>query len=322
MKRVSLFFAGGMILIVVLALLGAYILVSGISYTIAAFSFFGILYIAFMLYREFVKNNRRLFHFFSSLKNGDASAVLLVRKGNAFEQLLTEEMNTIAELIRDQKQKNEELTLYHESIMRMMAHELRNTITPISSLSDILLKEICNSENSQLIEDLEIISSQSKILQAYVDAYHRLVCLPDPVKETIDAHLFFQKFERVLQGEDGYEKVSFHMNTDIQFRVDPGMLTLALLHIVRNGLQAIEGQTQGYVRIRIEKKNLCMIEVEDNGSGIPVELQSSVFTPFFSTKQTGSGIGLSMSRRIMQLHGGEITINSQPGKTIVLLRFL
>lgn len=321
MKGVSLYFAGGVILIFVLALLCAYTLVSGISYTIAALSFLGSIYVAFMLYREFVRNNRKLLHFCSALRNRDPSAVIPARRDNSFERQLNEEMMAIADLVRAQKQENAELSLYHENIMKVMTHELRNTITPIFSLSNVLLTENRDSGNPQLIEDLEIIASQSKLLQTYLDAWHRLASLPDPAKETIELAPFFQKFERILQGEEGYKKVSFRINTPFQIQADPNMLTLALLHIIRNGLQAIEGQPQGEVRIVIEKNLPCTIRIEDNGPGIPAELQTSIFTPFFSTKQTGSGIGLSMAHRIMQLHGGTITLHSQPGKTIFRLHF-
>lgn len=321
MKRIDQFFAVGMISILLLALLAAYTFVSGVSYTIALLALLSILYIAFTLYRKFTGNNKRILQFFASLKNGDPSAITPMEEKSFFEQTLAEEMNAIANLVREQKQKNEEQSLYYEGIMKVMTHELRNAMTPVSSLSSVLLTENKHSDNSQLVEDLELIYSQSKILENHLDAYHKLVYLPVPVKETVDLNVFLQRFTRLLQGEEGHEKASIQTSTAMQIQADPNMLTLALLHVVRNGLQAVEDQPEGNVQIRVSKTNPHSIEIEDNGSGIPSNLQSSVFTPFFSTKSTGSGIGLSISNRIMQLHGGTIILNSQPGKTMFELHF-
>ena len=92
------------------------------------------------------------------------------------------------------------------------------------------------------------------------------------------------------------------------------MIVLALINLIRNALQAIEGQADAIVSVEaLEADGRVYITITDNGPGISPELLSAIFTPFFSTKSGGSGIGLSISHRIMRLHGGDLTVDSLPG---------
>ena len=96
--------------------------------------------------------------------------------------------------------------------------------------------------------------------------------------------------------------------------MDANLLTLALINLIRNALQAVEGQEDGIVRVDTcaGATGHLLIIITDNGPGIPPERLSAIFTPFFSTKSGGSGIGLPISQRIMQLHGGQLSVSSIP----------
>ncbi|MDD4515162.1 HAMP domain-containing sensor histidine kinase [Massilibacteroides sp.] len=321
MNRTNVYFAGGVIIVLLLALFGAYMVVSGISYTLAALSLLGILYTGFLLYKRFTKNNERIFRFLCSLKNADPSVIIPPEEAELHEQQFCHELKDIADIVRDHRQRYEEQTTYYEGIMNVMTHELRNGLTPISSLSSYQLSENKESNNSELIEDLELIHSQSKLLQSCLEAYHKLMYMPEPVKETVALDLLFQKVERMIQGEKNSNKVVFELNADWSVLADSGLLTLAILHVIRNGIQAVESIDNGVVTVRITNDKPYSVDIEDNGKGIPENLQSSVFSPFFSTKNTGSGIGLSIAHRIMQLHGGKLVFTSLPGKTIFTFQF-
>jgi len=108
---------------------------------------------------------------------------------------------------------------------------------------------------------------------------------------------------------------------DLSFRVDPSQIEMVLINLVKNAREALDGQPEtlnrAYFSISLragkDDKHRTVIIVEDNGPGIPLELLEEIFIPFFTTKPTGTGVGLSISRQIMQLHNGEIRVNSTAG---------
>lgn len=320
MKRTEFLFAGGVFLMLLLSLIAAISFVSRI-YTFVALSVAVLLFVAVMLYYTLIKTNRRVLHFLSSLRNNDLSAFVPNEDANKTERQLAEEINSITEIIRRQNAESEEKALYYESILKVMTHELKNAITPIASLSSFLLSQKANNGNVELLEDLEIIHAQTKVMENFLQAYHQLTYLPEPQITSFDVSAFFQRIERQLLNEPGRERVRFDTGVKATIQGDVNLLTLVLFNLIRNALQSIEGLLDGTVFVRINKKYPNSIEVVDNGAGISPNLLSSIFTPFFSTKNTGSGIGLSISRRIMQLHGGEILVASRPGETIFTLRF-
>ncbi|UCG28372.1 MAG: HAMP domain-containing histidine kinase, partial [Bacteroidales bacterium] len=111
---------------------------------------------------------------------------------------------------------------------------------------------------------------------------------------------------------------------NLQILVDRKMTEQVLINLIRNSLEALTDKPKGILTIKAKhlKHDAVQVSIEDNGSGIPEEIMEQVFVPFFTTKEKGSGIGLSLSRRIMQLHKGFIRLNSKPGKgTTVILTF-
>lgn len=166
----------------------------------------------------------------------------------------------------------------------------------------------------QLREGLEVIHGQAQNLSAFLDSYHRLTHLPEPERTEVPITSLFQKMERLLCAEPGSDRIRFSSAEALTVRVDQNLIVLALINLIRNALQAIEGQADGIVSVEALKTDgRVYITITDNGPGISPELLSAIFTPFFSTKSGGSGIGLSISHRIMRLHGGDLTVDSLPG---------
>ena len=206
--------------------------------------------------------------------------------------------------------KMEEKRLYYESILRVLTHEIRNSITPIRSLSADLLKYSDTYTPEQLREGLEVIHGQAKNLSAFLDSYHRLTHLPEPERTEVPITSLFRKMERLLCAEAGSDRIRFSSAEALTVHADQNLIVLALI----NALQAIEGQADAIVSVEaLEADGRVYITITDNGPGISPELLSAIFTPFFSTKSGGSGIGLSISHRIMRLHGGDLTVDSLPG---------
>ena len=100
---------------------------------------------------------------------------------------------------------------------------------------------------------------------------------------------------------------------EITVHADEKLLSQVLINLLKNAMQALEGQADGKIRMEVDtEKNQLLIRVTDNGPGVPSDLIEDIFVPFFTTKATGSGIGLSLSRQIIRMHGGELSVASLP----------
>ncbi|WP_297905444.1 ATP-binding protein [uncultured Parabacteroides sp.] len=305
---------GSVFLIVLFALLGALLLITGISYFLSFVCLCFILLITLLLIRWMNGTNRKIAIFFESVRNGDAALRYPDTTNDPFVKDLYAEMNRIILLFGQNRSEVEEKRLYYESILRVLTHEIRNSITPIRSLSADLLKYSGTYTPEQLREGLEVIHGQAQNLSSFLDSYHRLTHLPEPERTEVSVTSLFRKMERLLCAEPGSDRIRFSSVATLTVHADQNLIVLALINLIRNALQAIEGQADGIVRIEaLETDGKVCITITDNGPGISPELLSSIFTPFFSTKSGGSGIGLSISHRIMRLHGGDLTVNSLPG---------
>lgn len=314
---------GSVVLIVLFSLLGAWLFITELSFTLSFGCLIIILLITLFVIRLMNDVNRRISLFFESLRNNDTTRHYPEYATDPFLHKLYAEMNRISLLFSESRAEVEEKRLYYESIIRVLTHEIRNSITPIASLSSDLLKHVDDNNPIQQKEGLEVISNQAKSLTAFLDSYHRLTHLPDPQRMEINVQSLFDKLERLLCAEPDHERVRYIVKDNMLLVADQNLIVLALINLIRNALQAIKGKPDGKIVVEATLvANSPVITVTDNGPGIPSELMSSIFTPFFSTKSGGSGIGLSISLRIMQLHSGQISVSSVPNvSTVFRLEF-
>lgn len=307
------------VLIVLLSLIGSWLLITQLSFTLSFVCLFLILLITLFIIRSTTHFNYKLSVFFEAMRNEDTTQHFPANPDDPFMNALYADMNHILRQLGDKQIEVEEKSLYYESILRVMTHEIRNSITPIASLSADLLKHLDPVPISRQREGLEVINSQAKNLTAFLDSYHRLTHLPEPEYKMVTIQALFTKLERLLQAEPGSERIVYSgskagKSTDKELQIygDVNLVTLALINLIRNALQAVEGQWDGIVRVDAYAgaTGRLFITITDNGPGIPPERLSAVFTPFYSTKSGGSGIGLPISQRIMQLHGGQLSVLS------------
>jgi signal transduction histidine kinase len=109
---------------------------------------------------------------------------------------------------------------------------------------------------------------------------------------------------------------------DLRLNADEKLLEQVLINLINNAVYALQTIAKPEIQLVARSDHdTLFIEVHDNGTGIPGELIGSIFIPFFTTKEEGSGIGLSLSRQIMRVHGGSISVRSKPGETVFLLKF-
>ena len=206
-------------------------------------------------------------------------------------------------------------------LIRVLTHEIMNTVTPIASLSETLL----NFENvdEEVRNGLDTISQSSRGLIKFVDSYRNLTRVAPPVKR---AFYFRELAERVISLTkeqalvSGAECIYIEKSDDILLYADEGQITQILINLVKNAIQAEARHIEITAEINLSEH--VIINVTNDGSPISKESQEEIFVPFYTTKQEGTGIGLSLSRQIMRLHNGTLSLTrSDETSTVFTLTF-
>ena len=226
------------------------------------------------------------------------------------------------------KELDEKETDSWVKLIRVLTHEIMNTITPITSISESILKyfrkgdsfipinEFTEHEIKNTAKGLEVIKDQGKDLMSFVQSYRTFLSIPEPDKEIIPANKLLDKILLLLdsEGENSTLKIETIVDPkDLELFIDEKQITQVLLNLGKNAKQSLYNQENGIIRFiaGINDKGNVTIQVWDNGPGIAKELIDEIFVPFFTTKKTGTGIGLSLSKQIMRLHGGSIGVVSK-----------
>ena len=206
-------------------------------------------------------------------------------------------------------------------LIRVLTHEIMNTITPIASLSDTLMT--FDGADDDIRNGLSTISESSKGLIKFVDSYRNLTRVAPPVKK---AFYFKELAERVINLTREQTIMSGAICTyvekseDVLLYADEGQITQILINLVKNAVQAEAKNIEITAQINLSEH--IIINVTNDGNPISKESQEEIFVPFFTTKQEGTGIGLSLSRQIMRLHNGSLSLTkSDDHSTVFTLIF-
>lgn len=227
-----------------------------------------------------------------------------------------------------------------QNLTKVLRHEIMNSITPISSLVEslrtILDEDSFVQQEGMLIkkdgfqdiqEGLDTIANRSKGLVNFVNAYRDYTNIPEPKKEWIKAKTLIEDvlglIKEELKSKEVFVKTEFRPE-ELEILCDPDQINMILINLIKNASESMLKKADRQVIIRaISQGDLgTLIQVEDNGPGIVPEALERIFVPFYTTKKTGSGIGLAISRQIMNLHRGSLTVESQPDvRTVFTLNF-
>ncbi len=217
------------------------------------------------------------------------------------------------------------------NLIRVLTHEIMNSITPIASLAataDGMLKE--GGPDGETAEDIRTavgtIQRRSEGLLQFVETYRGLTRVPAPSFEIVPVAGLFARVEQLLGPQFAESGVELHTRVDppgLELTADPGQVEQVLINLLSNAREATESGDGGRVDLSAHLvRGKVVVEVADNGPGIVEEALGKLFIPFFTTKQNGSGIGLSLCRQIMRLHRGSISVRTRPGeRTVFSLRF-
>lgn len=214
-------------------------------------------------------------------------------------------------------------------LIRVLTHEIMNSVTPITSISESILgyfkdekgivqaEEIDKNKIYNAAKGLEVIKNQGNDLMSFVQSYRSFLNVPNPDKELIKVEPLLEKVKVLTSQEKGFDSISFELilNTeDLEIYADEKLITQVLLNLSKNAIQALKDTANAQLKFisGVTEKGKNYIIVKDNGPGIPDEIMNQIFVPFYTTKNDGTGIGLSLSKQIMHLHGGTLTVFSKP----------
>lgn len=209
------------------------------------------------------------------------------------------------------------------NLMKVISHELLNSITPIRSICQNL--EDLVEQDSLSTEDLEDIKNsvqtmlrRSDHLQKFIEGYRKLAMLPSPKKEKIDLQNLIENCLQIMNPlfrKDNVE-VENLINFKYSINIDQQQIEQVLINLLANSINALEKNNSKQIIISAEAKdNRIFIKISDNGKGIEKEIEDKIFLPFFTTRNEGAGIGLTLSKNIIEAHGGYILHNTKNEKT-------
>jgi len=198
-------------------------------------------------------------------------------------------------------------------LTRVLTHEMMNSLTPVTSLSEMLLTLPGAQKDEELRQGLETIHTTGKGLVNFVMSYRRLTRLPSPEPTLFDVRPFLERMVQLAKHQHPSPNVCITLEKvqeDLMLYADESMMTQVMTNLMKNAVQAIGSEKEGKIRLRAycDEQDIVRIEVSNNGPKIAPEIAGQMFVPFFTTKEEGSGIGLSLSKQMMRLQGGNVSL--------------
>ncbi len=255
----------------------------------------------YLFFRHQRKLKDRAFVMREAVRNGDYSFRLstkgLLPGERAMQQALNDMQGDIARLVAQHEVES------WQKLTRVLTHEIMNATAPISSICQAYLS------NPKILgsiyeEGIRAIHDTSKSLTAFVDSYRKLTQLQEPVISTIPLTSFFESVKTL------YPHLDWHISLEnsLTIEADENMLRQVFINLTKNAIEA--NATSIDIRCRKDK-----LYISNNGDPIPADVAREIFIPFFTTKQTGSGIGLSISRQMLMMQGFDLSLaeHAMPG---------
>jgi len=270
------------------------------------------------------------------LKTGDESVQLSIF---AIELTMRGEEVKLISMNNIQNELEEKEMEAWQNLVRVLTHEIMNSVTPISSLAGIVEEDLKHriekgpeailkkDELQDMHLSLQTITKRSEGLIHFVKEFRNLTHIPAPKSTTVEAKSLLEELAMLHKKELADRSITCTIQVEpehLKIFADKHMIEQVLINLIKNAIQAFDEQDDKHIALNAytNEKGRVVIRVKDNGPGIDPEALDKIFIPFYSTKKTGSGIGLSLSRQIMRRHEGSITVKSTVGEgTEFFLRF-
>jgi len=263
------------------------------------------------------KDIRKVAYMMDALEDGELN--FRFKENSKFNRTL----NRIRTIFEKQRQAHEQDSW--TKLIRVLTHEIMNTVSPIASLSDAMAKSVDEDGHSELDikAGLETISDSSKNLIDFVQTYRQLSGVAKPVRKALDLQ---ELMDHVISLNSEFAAscgatCSYRpKESDLMIYADEGQISQIFINLIKNALQA--GAEHVDIEAGMGADDDLVIHVANDGDPIPASAQEQIFIPFYTTKKEGSGIGLSLARQIMRNHNGSIElVRSDDKKTVFELRF-
>ena len=263
-------------------------------------------------------------YFLGCLRNKDTMSRFPETSDGELRQMY-EDMNQIMQRYGQSQIELETKRMYYDRILRIMTHELRNSITPVISLSEDMLQREYSPNDSR--EAVEVINEQCTTIKSFLDSYYELTHLPKPEICEVEAKALLLHIERLYPDQG----ICIECAQGLKLLCDEGQIKQLLINLVKNALEAMGSEkvkelkserVAAVVITASAPEGKPRITVSDRGPGIPADKREDIFLPFYTSKTGGSGIGLALSRQIMNLHKGSLTCSSnESGGAMFILQF-
>ena len=263
------------------------------------------------------KDIKKVAYMMDALEDGELN--FRFQDKNKFNRTL----NRIRTIFEKQRQAHEQDSW--TKLIRVLTHEIMNTVSPIASLSDAMAKSVDENGHSELDlkSGLETISDSSKNLIGFVQTYRQLSGVAKPIRKALDLR---ELMDSVIALNSEYAATcgatcKYHpKEDDLMIYADEGQISQILINLIKNALQA--GAKRIDISAGMSMDDELVVKVANDGEPIPPAAQEQIFIPFYTTKKEGSGIGLSLARQIMRQHNGSIDlVKSDTAETVFELRF-
>jgi len=223
-----------------------------------------------------------------------------------------------------------------QKLIRVITHELMNSIAPIESLTKTLINLIEENNDpdtlnqinlESVLEGLKAIEKRNLGLKKFISSYNKYSDIPEPNLTPILLTDLFKDIQSLIIDSCKENNIDFNYtltSDELKINADEKMIFQVILNLIRNSIYFVKSSNKPQIQLSAFKSNnsICIV-VKDNGLGISKELEDSIFIPFFSAKPDGTGIGLSISKKIMQMHKGDLSFSSIPNqKTEFTLKFI
>lgn len=286
--------------------------------------------------KELNSVNPLLVHIFFRLKTGGRDLIRMETGGDvlqlaiyAIELTLHKEKFKLISIQNIHSELEEKEMEAWQNLVRVLTHEIINSVTPITSLANTVeeelysrinqdqqIKAMANEDIADLYMAVKTIKKRGLGLSRFVQDFRNLTQIPEPNKKVIKVKEIYDEILVLLKKEisnNGIQITTAIENEDLIITADKELVEQVLINIIKNAIQVFEEQKYKFIELRAYKDNRGkpILTVKDNGGGIDPEAIEKIFIPFFTTKKSGSGIGLSLSRQIMRKHGGSLAVKSK-----------
>jgi signal transduction histidine kinase len=314
------------VIAVILAAVSTFCIISE-NYTFVTISGLTVVILVFSIASDHRKSTRLMEQMIMNIRSGDLNISFPTNLKKSGKNL-SKSMNEALEIFRSRLYESivsKAETEAWQKLIRVMTHEIMNSVAPIISLSETITEQANEDLNEErygeIMAAMQSIHRRSKWLLEFVESYRKLTRIPSPVMRHFSINDFFNDIKNLFIKEA--IPVSFYTKpADMRLYADRSLMEQVLINLLKNALDACRDTAEPFVSVdAFYEKGKTVITVTDNGRGIVPEALDRIFIPFFSTKQGGSGIGLSLCRQIINRHNGTISVISEPDvKTVFTIK--